>query len=221
MKKSTDNLILLNCLFIVSLIIANIAAAKVVSFWGLVVPAAIVAYPITFLITDVIGEIWGKDEANKTVKRGIICQLLSLILIGFAILLPIAPFSADFQETFKSVLAQSFRVVSASLVAYIVAQFNDVFIFHTLKERMNGKHKWIRNNLSTMTSQIIDTAIFITIAFVGTVPSILTMIFSQYVIKVAFALLDTPFFYLLTKKRKVSRYDDGYNMNLDEVRNKA
>ena len=87
MKKTKDNLILLNCLFIVTLVIANIAAAKVVSFWGLVVPAAIVGYPITFLITDVIGEVWGKEEASKTVRRGFICQLLSLVLIGLAIVL--------------------------------------------------------------------------------------------------------------------------------------
>lgn len=217
MRKTYDNLTLLNCLFIVSLIIANIAASKVVSFWGLVVPAAIVAYPITFLITDVIGEIWGKEEANKTVKRGLICQLVSLVLIGLAILLPIAPFAADFQDTFKSVLSQSFRVVAASLVAYMVAQFNDVFIFHKLKEKTNGKHKWLRNNLSTMTSQVIDTAIFITIAFIGTVPNILTMIVSQYIVKCVYALLDTPFFYLLTKNRKESRYSDGYNQNLDEI----
>lgn len=202
MRKTHDNLTLLNCLFIVTLIVANIAASKVVSFWGLVVPAAIVGYPLTFLITDVIGELWGKEEASKTVKRGIICQLLSLVLIGLAILLPIAPFAADFQESFQSTLSQSFRVVAASLTAYLIAQFNDVYIFHTLKDKMNGKHKWVRNNLSTMVSQMLDTAIFITIAFIGTVPNILTMIISQYIVKFVFALLDTPFFYLLTRERK-------------------
>lgn len=201
MRKTEKNLMLLNCLFVVSLIIANVAASKIVSFWGLVVPAAIVAYPVTFLITDVIGEIWGKDEANKTVKIGFICQIFSLILIALAIMLPVAPF-ADNQLEFKSILGQSFRCVMASLIAYLCSQSWDVFVFHKLKNINGEKHKWIRNNLSTMTSQIIDTVIFITIAFWGSVPNIITMILSQYFIKLVYALLDTPFFYILTRKRK-------------------
>ena len=201
MRKTEKNLMLLNCLFVVSLIIANVVASKIVSFWGLVVPAAIVAYPVTFLITDVIGEIWGKDEANRTVKIGFICQIFSLILIALAIMLPVAPF-ADNQLEFKSVLGQSFRCVMASLIAYLCSQSWDVFVFHKLKEKTENKYKWLRNNLSTMTSQIIDTAIFITIAFFGSVPNIVIMILSQYFIKLVYALLDTPFFYILTRKRK-------------------
>ena len=220
MKKTQQNLMLLNGIFVATLIVANIVSAKVVSFWGLVIPAAIVAYPLTFLMTDVIGEIWGKDEANRTVKLGLICQLLSLVLIGLSIALPVAPF-ADNQAEFQSIMGQSFRVVFASLVAYMLAQFNDVLIFHKLKEKTNGKHKWLRNNLSTMTSQLIDTAIFITIAFIGTVPNIWVMIFSQYLIKFIYALLDTPFFYLLTREEKnKSKYDNEYNRNLKEVREK-
>lgn len=200
MKKTQQNLMLLTGVFLSSLIIANIVSAKIVSFWGLVIPAAVVAYPLTFLMTDVIGEIWGKEQANKTVKLGFICQLISLALIGLAILLPVAPF-ADNQAEFQSIMGQSFRVVGASLVAYLIAQFNDVLIFHKLKDKTNGKHKWLRNNVSTMTSQLLDTAIFITIAFIGTVPNIWVMIASQYLIKCIYALLDTPIFYLLTKER--------------------
>ena len=202
MKKTTGNLVLLNCLFVTSLLIANVVSCKVVVFWCFTVPAAIVAYPLTFLMTDVIGEIWGKEEANKTVRNGFICQLSSLVLIGGAILLPIAPF-ADIQAEFQTVLMSTFRVVCASMIAYICSQTWDVFVFHKIRDKGLG-HKWIRNNASTMSSQIIDTAIFITIAFYGTVPSILTMILSQYVVKVAYAVLDTPFFYLLTRKQRNS-----------------
>ena len=148
-------------------------------------------------MTDLIGEIWGKEQANQAVKIGFICQLISLIMIGLAILLPVAPF-ADNQAEFKSIMSQSFRVVGASLVAYYCSQSWDVWVFHKLREKSTG-HKWLRNNLSTMTSQILDTAIFITIAFVGTVPNIWVMIFSQYGIKCVYALLDTIPFYLLTK----------------------
>lgn len=205
MQKTDRNLLILNGLFITSLLIANVLSAKIVSFWGMVIPAAIVAYPLTFLMTDLIGEIWGKEEANKAVKLGFICQIASLVMIGLAILLPVAPF-ADNQAQFKSIMGQSFRVVAASLVAYYCSQSWDVWIFHKIRS-MSTKHKWIRNNVSTMTSQMIDTAIFITIAFIGVVPNIWTMIISQYVIKVVYAVLDTIPFYLLTKGSEAIKHN--------------
>ena len=205
MQKTDRNLLILNGLFITSLLIANVLSAKIVSFWGMVIPAAIVAYPLTFLMTDLIGEIWGKEQANKAVKLGFICQIASLVMIGLAILLPVAPF-ADNQAQFKSIMGQSFRVVAASLVAYYCSQSWDVWIFHKIRS-ISTKHKWIRNNVSTMTSQMIDTAIFITIAFIGIVPNIWTMIISQYVIKVIYAALDTIPFYLLTKGSEAIKHD--------------
>lgn len=205
MQKTDRNLLILNGLFITSLLIANVLSAKIVSFWGMVIPAAIVAYPLTFLMTDLIGEIWGKEQANKAVKLGFICQIASLIMIGLAILLPVAPF-ADNQAEFKGIMGQSFRVVAASLVAYYCSQSWDVWIFHKIRG-ISTKHKWIRNNVSTMTSQMIDTAIFITIAFVGVVPNIWTMIISQYIIKVVYAALDTIPFYLLTKGSEAIKHD--------------
>lgn len=201
MQKTNKNLLILNGIFITSLLIANVVSAKIVTFWGLVIPAAIVAYPLTFLMTDIIGEIWGKEQANETVKLGFICQLISLVLIGLAILLPVAPF-ADNQAEFKGIMAQSFRVVAASLVAYYCSQSWDVWVFHKIREKGTG-NKWLRNNLSTMTSQIIDTAIFITIAFIGSVPNIWVMIISQYLIKFIYALLDTIPFYYLTRGSEI------------------
>ena len=201
MQKTDKNLLILNGIFITSLLIANVVSAKIVTFGGLVIPAAIVAYPLTFLMTDVIGEIWGKEQANQSVKLGFICQIISLVLIGLSILLPVAPF-ADNQAEFKGIMAQSFRVVAASLVAYYCSQSWDVWVFHKIREKGTG-NKWLRNNLSTMTSQIIDTAIFITIAFIGTVPNIWVMIGSQYLIKCIYALLDTIPFYYLTRGSEI------------------
>ena len=206
MRKTEKNLMLVNAIFLTSLLVANVVSSKIVSFWGLTVPAAIVAYPLTFLMTDVIGEIWGKEEANKTVKLGFICQMVSLVLIGGAILLPVAPF-ADNQAQFTEILGSSFRVVFASMIGYLVSQSWDVWIFHKIRDSYIKKYgstkggRWIWNNASTMTSQIIDTAIFITIAFIGVVPNIWAMILSQYLIKFVYALLDTPFFYLMTRRR--------------------
>lgn len=208
MKKNEKNLLILNTVFVMLLVLANIFASKVVNFWGLVIPSAVVCYPFTFLITDIIGEIYGKEEANKTVKLGFICQMISLMLIFIAIRLPIYEYSSASQEQFVAVLGSSFRVVFASMIGYLCSQKWDVFIFHKIRDKYINKKgstkggKWIWNNVSTMTSQILDTAIFITIAFWGVVPNILTMILSQYFIKFIFALLDTPFFYLLTKESR-------------------
>lgn len=202
MKKTNNNLIILNAVFVMSLLVANIVGGKVVNIVGLTVPAAVVSYAITFLCTDIINELWGKEEANKTVKLGLGIQLFSLVLILLAIALPPAEFAQDYNSMFKIVLGQNARMVVASLTAYFISQANDVFLFNYLKIFTKGKHKWIRNNLSTMTSQIIDTAIFITVAFYGRVPNLLWMIFSQYLIKWILALLDTPFFYYLTRKTK-------------------
>ncbi|MFY9403636.1 MAG: queuosine precursor transporter [Defluviitoga tunisiensis] len=205
MKKTNNNLIILNAVFVMSLLVANIVGGKVVSIIGLTVPAAVVSYAITFLCTDIINEIWGKEEANRTVKLGLVIQLFSLALILLAIALPPAEFAQDYNFMFKIVLGQNVRMVIASLIAYLLSQTNDVFLFNYLKRLTKGKHKWIRNNVSTMTSQIIDTAIFITIAFYGQVPNLPWMIISQYIIKWILALLDTPFFYYFTRETKQNK----------------
>ena len=201
MKKTNDNLIAINAVFIMSLLVANVVAGKVVNLFGFIVPSAVVAYGITFLCTDVINEIWGKEEAQKAVKLGFKIQVASMILILLAIWLPPAIFAVDFNVAFKAVLGQNVRVVFASLTAYTISQAHDVISFNFWRNKTKGKHKWLRNNLSTMTSQIIDTAIFITIAFWGLVPNLLWMIVSQYVVKAVIAFIDTPFFYLLTRTK--------------------
>ena len=207
MKKTINNLNILNAMFCTLLILANILASKVVQFGALTIPAAVVAYPFTFLITDIIGELWGKNEANNTVKNGLICQIFALFLTFCAVKLPVASF-ANNQKEFVAILGGSLRVTIASLIGYLCSQTWDVWIFHKIRNKYIIKHnttaggRWIWNNGSTMTSQIIDTAIFITIAFYGTVPNIWNMIVSQYIIKFVFALCDTPIFYLLTGKAK-------------------
>lgn len=146
-----------------------------------------VAYPLTFLMTDVIGEIWGRQEAGRTVRMGILCQLMSLVLIYVAIALPSAPYMDDYEDQYDRVLGSTGRIVLASMVAYVASQTWDVFVFHRLRSGTYGKHKWIRNNASTMTSQAIDTVIFITVAFWGEVPDILILMASQYLVKLLIA----------------------------------
>ena len=201
MRKTDTNLAILTAIFVVALVISNVIASKVVQIGWIEIPAAVLAYPITFLMTDVISEIWGKRAAQRTVFIGLGVQLMSLGLIYAAIYLPPASYMLEFNATFAAALGSTARFVIASLAAYLVAQTIDVTLFHFLKGKFE-KHKWIRNNGSTMVSQLFDTSIFIVIGFAGVVPSLWVMIISQYVVKLCMALCDTPFFYLLTRKNK-------------------
>lgn len=197
MYKTDRNLTILTASFAVCLVLANILAAKVVQIGFIEIPAAVILYPITFLCTDIIGEIWGKKQAAFTVRLGIIIQVIALVFIFAAILLPPAPYMAEFQESYAAVLGGSARFVIASLAAALVSQNFDLFAFHLMKEKF-PKQKWLRNN-TTIVSQLIDTTIFIVIAFIGTVPNLLLLIGGQLLIKLIIALCDTPVFYFLTR----------------------
>lgn len=200
MQKTTFNLILLNSIFMIGLVMSNLFGGKIISVLGFAVAGAIITYPLTFLSTDIIGEIWGKQEANDCVKIGIIVQLIFLALGYLSLAIPPQEASESLQQSLTVVLNQGLRMTLASLGAFSVSQFLDVFLFHKLKERCNGKKKWLRNNLSTMTSQLVDTLIFITIAFYGVVDNLPAMVLGQYVIKLLLALGDTPFFYFFTRR---------------------
>ncbi|MCA0989030.1 queuosine precursor transporter [Guptibacillus algicola] len=193
------SLVLFNVLFATSIVVANVLAGKVVMIGSFVIPAAVVMYAFSFLFTDIIHERFGQEEAKRTIRYGFAAQIFASIMIFIGMLLPVAPFAADTQAAYEILLGQNYRFVLASLAAYLVSQHVDVYIFSALKKRTANRHRWIRNNASTAASQLIDTTIFITIAFIGTVPNIWVMILSQFAIKMALALLDTPIFYALTK----------------------
>lgn len=193
-------LVSLTSLFAAALVISNVIAGKVVQVGFWLVPAAVFAYPVTFALTDIISEIWGKRTAQKVVWIGFAASIVLVFYINLAIWLKPAPFY-ELNEQFKQVLGGTARIVIASLLAYIASQTHDVFAFHFWKKVTKAKHLWLRNNASTMVSQLIDTAIFIPVAFYGIVPTnvLLNMMISQYTLKLIIALLDTPIVYLGVK----------------------
>ena len=221
MRKTLKNLILLNVIFGVSLVISNVVTSKLINTGitlfntPVTLPGAAVCYAITFLMTDVIGEIWGKEEAQRTVYVGFVGQVIATCLILLTQYLPAA--DEHMQLAYNSLLGQNYIFVIGSLVAYFASQSWDVFIFHKIRDKWLLKHdstsaRWIWNNASTMTSQIIDTVLFIGISFgIGfgwlfnpeMYPTFFAMLLGQYFIKFILAALDTPFFYLMTKENKV------------------
>ena len=221
MNKTEYNLSLLRMVFAVSLVISNVVTAKLIytgiSLFGVIItlPGAALCYAITFLMTDVIGEIWGKEEADKTVIQGFICQALATALIIFTQFLPAA--DAGAQEAYNRILGQNYIFVYGSLVAYFASQTWDVWFFHKIRNAYIRKHgstdggRWMWNNGSTMTSQVIDTVLFIGISFgIGfgwafnpnMWSTLAAMMVGQYCLKFILAALDTPFFYIMTNKRE-------------------
>lgn len=195
LKRAEAYLALLACIYSGSLVLAAVMASKIISLGSLVVPAGVLAYCFTFLITDVISEIWGKDRAHTVVMGGFISLVLVFVLTGLSILWPPAPFWPH-QQAYETILGSSARIMIASLVAYLFSQYHDVWAFHFWRRVTNARFLWLRNNASTIVSQLLDSVVFITIAFYGSMP-LLPLILGQWVVKVAIAVLDTPVVYLL------------------------
>ncbi|GLO66874.1 MULTISPECIES: queuosine precursor transporter [Oceanobacillus] len=189
-----------SAIFVGLLLLSNILSVKLFEMGSFILPSAAIVYVITYLMTDVIGEVYGKAAARKTVLAGFLTQIIAMVFIYISIQLPPAP---DFhaQAEFEQILGGSFRLIFASLTSYVISQNLSVSIFHWFKHKHGKKKLWLRNNLATMSSQFIDTVLFITIAFLGIVPTnvLLGMIVSQYIWKCLVALLDTPFAYILVK----------------------
>lgn len=220
MKKTNSNLIGINMIFVVALVISNVVTAKLfatgITMFGisLALPGAALCYAVTFLATDVIGEIWGKHEANRTVRWGFVGQVLATFLIIATQFLPAA--DPEAQAAYERLLGQNWIFVTGSMIAYFASQSWDVFFFHKIRDKYISKYgstkggRWIWNNASTMTSQIIDTILFIGIAFGlgfgwffnrSMWPNLFAMMIGQYALKFILAAFDTPIFYLLTRKR--------------------
>lgn len=215
---------MLYVVFAVLLVTANCVGTKLFNLgfnmFGspVVLTVGAIVYPFTYLITDIIGEKFGKKEATRAVLYGFLGQTVAIIFIVIAGYLP--AISEEAQIHYQAQLGQSFVFVIASLTAYSVSQFVDVKIFHKLKNVFEKKNaskagKWIYNNVATITSQLLDTVIYAFIAFglgfgyLWNSPMVLlNMILAQWIIKSVIALLDTPIFVLITRKNKKQKIEE-------------
>ena len=217
MKKTKENLSLLYMIFAALLVCANLMAAKQVpvgKWFGLdiAITAGVICYPFTFLVTDIIGELWGKKEAQRAVIGGFVGQIIAVVMIVIANAMP--GNDPVMTEMFNSVLGSNWILTVGSLVACLLSQTWDVLVFHKIRDAYIKKHgstkggKWIWNNVSTISSQLIDSVVFYigllimlrTQGIVLPFNVIVTTIFVYWLIKIVIALLDTPFFYFFTRK---------------------
>jgi uncharacterized integral membrane protein (TIGR00697 family) len=186
---------------VMSTILANIQVIKIIPLFGLEASLGNIMYGTIFLGTDVLNEIFSKKDAKKAVYLGFVVMLSTLAIMQMA--LWFTPHASDFASpALETIFGFMPRVVLGSLSAFIVSQLLDVNIFQWIKSKLpQDKFLWIRNNGSTMVSQLIDTLIFVPIAFWGVVPSnvLIGILISTYLIKLMVAVLDTPFIYLVKK----------------------
>jgi queuosine precursor transporter len=186
--------IILIGLYIACELIANVTASKPIQLGGIVVPAAIFIYTLTFTLIDLINESLGKEGARKVILTAFLANLLLAAYVQLAVMLPPASFYSR-QEAFSGVLGSTPRIVFASLTAYLVSSLIDAEIFSFWRARVQ-RLKWTRVLVSNAISTWVDSVIFITLAFYGTMP-VWILIKGQYVIKMAITLLSLPLIYLV------------------------
>ncbi len=184
----------------ITIILANIQVVVTISFFGLAITLGNVAYASSYLITDLLGELYGHNAARKAVGMGFFSLIMMTVIMNIVLLYTPTTEAGVLYDSVANIFSLMPRIAFASLLAYAVSQRIDVIIYHKLKHQ-EGNKLWMRNNLSTMLSQSIDTLIFTFVAFAGVYSNeILFSIFiSTYLIKFLVAAADTPFMYLGVK----------------------
>lgn len=204
--------LVLAALFICSLVVSNLIFQKFFywDFFGLYrfeISVGILPYPITFLITDVISEVYGKKKANQVVTTGIFASFFSMLIVYVSNAAPATEWSPVNDALFTKVFGATAVAVFASMMAYLLAQYIDIHIFHFWKRVTKGKHLWLRNNFSTFSSQFVDTfTVLVLLCSFGKIDWSLFsgLLLSGFLFKVIVAAFDTPFLYLsvyLLRKR--------------------
>lgn len=187
-------------IFVGLLVGMNLLGGKIIGFFGISTSVAIFMVPFTFLITDIVAEVHGKKTAREFLISGVLALLLILVFIS--VFIQLEPHERyPFNEEYKTIFGASLRIIVASMTAFILSQFHDIWAFGFWKEKTRGKMLWLRNNLSTMVSQAVDTLVFMFIAFYQVAPQFDAMFIIQlaipyYLFKMLFAVLDTPLVYL-------------------------
>ena len=200
-EKSKKIYLYLAAIFIAALVICNLIANKFITidlgFKTFVISLGVLPYPITFLITDILSEIYGKKKTARIVWAGFGSSLFVLGVLLLAQQFTAITGSPVDDETFNKVFGNSWRVIFASMTAYLCAQLIDVRIYHFWKEKTAGKHLWLRNNGSTIASQLIDTTLVISILFIGVwdLNQIMNGILDGWLFKMLMAFIDTPIIY--------------------------
>jgi uncharacterized integral membrane protein (TIGR00697 family) len=200
-------------LFVTALVVSNVLAVKLVETAGHVFPAGLVLFPLSYLLGDVLTEVYGYRAARAVIWLGFGCNLVALLAIQAAIALP--PLDPDLGTAYEDVLGQTWRIVAASFAAYLVGEFANAFVLARMKVATGGRWLWARTIASTVVGQGLDSAVFVTVAFAGTGAPLLDPIGTTWAIKVAYEALATPVTYAIVGYLKRHENVDAYDLRVD------
>ena len=220
-----DALRLLVGLFVAVLVASNFVAAKLITVVGFTVPAAVLLFPLSYILGDVLTEVFGYAVARKVIWTGFACNILVVAVTWVTIAVPPSPFwslagfetSTQAQAAYGAVLGFAPRIVLASLVAYLAGEFLNAAVLSRLKVATRGRHLWVRTISSTLVGQLADSALFITIAFVGVVPGGVLggIVIGQWLVKCAIEALATPATYVVVARLKRAVGFDHFDRGMD------
>ena len=205
-------------LFVTCLITANVIAVKPIGVFGLILPAAVIIFPISYILGDVITEVYGYRQARRVIWLGFACNLLAVAAIWGGQALPAASFWAA-QPAYESILGAAPRILAASFAAYLIGEFANAYVLARMKVATEGRWLWTRTIGSTVVGQGLDSAVFITVAFAGVWPAevMAAAVVTQWLVKVAYEALATPLTYLavgaLKRREGLDTYDRGISFN--------
>lgn len=203
-------------LFVTCLLAANTMATKLVTLGGAVLPAAIVIFPLSYVLGDVLTEVWGYGAARRVIWLGFSCNALMVAAIWVGGELPAAPFWKG-QSAYAEILGQTPRILVASFLAYLAGEFANAFVLAKMKILTRGRWLWARTIGSTLIGQALDTVVFITLAFAGTVPGgvLAGIVVAQWAVKVIYEAAATPLTYAAVGYLKASERIDAYDDETD------
>jgi len=219
-KSRFNWLTLITGVFITALVVANIIAVKSIDVFGRILPAAVIIFPVSYIFGDVLTEVYGYAQARRVIWLGFFCNLLAVIAIQVAQALPGGPFWQS-QDAYAAILGSTPRLLAASFVAYLVGEFANSFVLARLKVATAGRWLWLRTVTSTLVGEGLDSAVFMTAAFLGNpqFPGdiLLGAIVAQWLFKTAYEVLVTPLTYVvvrfLKRQEGLDPYDRETNFN--------
>jgi len=216
MRSNYRYLNLVTAIFTTCLVIANIIAVKLVDIFGLIVPAAVVIFPISYIFGDVLTEVYGYARARQVIWVGFSCNLLAVVAIWVAGLLPAAGFWNG-QAAYEQILGYTWRLLAASFAAYLVGEFLNSLVLAKLKIATRGRWLWVRTIASTLIGEGADSLVFINLAFLGSVPQdqMLRLIVTQWLFKSGYEVAATPLTYAVVNFLKRVENEDHYDYHTD------
>ena len=204
--------------FVTCLLTANIISVKMINVFGLILPAGILIFPISYITGDILTEVYGYAQARRVIWLGFFCNTIVVIAVWLSMVVPPAPFW-DAQLAYERVLGFTSRLLAASFCAYLIGEFFNAFVMAKMKIVTRGRWLWMRTIASTLVGQGLDSMVFITLAFAGTMPSkaLALAVITQWFVKSAYEAAATPLTYIAVgflKRRDgmdVYDYDTRFN----------